>query len=180
MSRIGKRPIQIPSGVKVDIKGQHIHVEGPKGKLDLEAHHRVKVAIADGQVTVSRVSDSRMDRSLHGLTRSLVNNMVLGVKEEFSKTLEIEGLGFRADLKGKNLELALGFSHKITFPIPEGVKIETPKPTIVVVKGIDKHLVGQVAANIRAFYKPEPYKGKGIRYSGEQIRRKAGKTAGSK
>lgn len=178
MSRIGKKPIQIPSGVKVDVKGQRVHVEGPKGKLDFEAHHRIKVALQDGNVKVDRVSDSRMDRSLHGLTRTLINNMVVGVKDEFSKTLEIEGLGFRADLKGKNLELSLGFSHKITFPIPEGVKIETPKPTIIIVKGIDKHLVGQVAANIRDFYKPEPYKGKGIRYAGEQIKRKAGKTAG--
>ncbi len=178
MSRIGKRPIQIPGGVKVEIKGQKVHVEGPKGKLDFEAHHRVKLSMAEGLVKVERVSDSRMDRSLHGLTRTLINNMIVGVRDEFSKTLEIEGLGFRADLKGKNLELALGFSHKIIFPIPEGIKIETPKPTIVVVKGIDKHLVGQVAANIRAYYKPEPYKGKGIRYAGEQIKRKAGKTAG--
>ncbi|OGW80134.1 MAG: 50S ribosomal protein L6 [Omnitrophica bacterium RIFCSPLOWO2_12_FULL_44_17] len=178
MSRIGKRPIVVPSGVKVDIKKQNIHVEGPKGKMDMEAHYRMAVTMKEDQIEVKRPTDSKQDRSLHGLTRSLIANMVQGVKDEFSKTLEIEGLGFKAEIKGKNLQLTLGFSHPIIFVIPEGIKIETPKPTIVVVKGIDKHLVGQAAANIRAFYKPEPYKGKGIRYAGEQIRRKAGKSAG--
>ena len=178
MSRIGKKAIAIPAGIKVDIEGQKVHVEGPKGKLDLEAHYRMKVSVQNGVIGVARPTDSRQDRALHGLTRSLIQNMVLGVKEEFNKTLEIEGLGFKAELRGKNLVLALGFSHPIQFPIPEGVKIEIPKPNIIKIKGIDKQLVGQVAANIRAFYKPEPYKGKGIRYEGEFIVRKAGKSAG--
>lgn len=180
MSRVGRKPITVPSGIKVEIKGQHVHVEGPKGKLDLDAHYRMKLVMKDGTVTVERPTNSRYDRSLHGLTRSLIQNMVQGVREEFVKTLEIEGLGFKAELKGKNLVLALGFSHPIQFPVPEGIKIETPKPTIVVIKGISKALVGQTAANIRSYYPPEPYKGKGIRYSGEHIIRKAGKTAGSK
>ena len=178
MSRIGKKPIVVPQGVKVQIAGQKVHVEGPKGKLDLEVHPRMKVASGNGQITVERPTNTPGDRSLHGLTRSLVNNMVKGVVEEFSKTLEIEGVGFRAQLQGKNLQLSLGFSHPIVYPIPEGVKVETPKPTTVIVKGADKVLVGQASANIRGFFPPEPYKGKGIRYLGEQIRKKAGKAAG--
>ena len=178
MSRIGKKPVPIPQGVKVQLAGAKLHVEGPKGKLDLNVHPRMKVVVADGRIAVERPTNIPQDRSLHGLTRSLIANMVKGVTEEFSKTLEIEGIGFKAQLQGKNLQLMLGFSHPIDFAIPEGIKIEVPKPTTVVVKGVDKVLVGQVAANIREFFKPEPYKGKGIHYLGEQIRRKAGKAAG--
>ncbi len=178
MSRIGRRPVLVPQGVKVQLTGSKIHVEGPKGKIDLNVHPRMNVAVSDGQISVTRPTNTIQDRSLHGLTRSLIANMVTGVTEEFSKTLEIEGIGFRAQVQGKNLQLALGFSHPIDFPIPEGIKVETPKPTTVIVKGVDKVLVGQAAANIREFFKPEPYKGKGIRYAGEQVRRKAGKAAG--
>ena len=178
MSRIGRQPVAIPQGVKVQLTGEKLHIEGPKGKLDLNVHPRMKVSVAEGKVSVERPTNIPQDRSLHGLTRTLIANMVKGVTEEFSKTLEIEGIGFKAQLQGKNLQLMLGFSHPIDFPIPEGIKIELPKPTIVVVKGVDKVLVGQAAANIREFFEPEPYKGKGIHYSGEQIRRKAGKAAG--
>ena len=178
MSRVGKKPVSIPQGVKVELKGVKLHIEGPKGKLDFDVHPRMKVSVGNGQVLVERPSNTPSDRSLHGLTRSVINNMVTGVHQEFSKTLEIEGIGFKAQLQGKNLQLSLGFSHPIDFPIPEGVKVETPKPTTVVVKGADKVLVGQVAAKIRSFFEPEPYKGKGVRYVGEQIRRKAGKAAG--
>src|SRR3989338_7099187 len=169
MSRIGRKPISVPQGVKIQITGPKIHVEGPKGNLDLNVHPRMKVAVADGQIAVSRPTNIPQDRSLHGLTRTLISNMVTGVTQEFSKMLEIEGVGFKAQLQGKNLQLSLGFSHPIDFQIPEGIKIEVPKPTTVVVKGIDKVLVGQVAANIRGFFETEPYKGKGIRYMGEQI-----------
>ena len=178
MSRIGRKPVLIPQGVKVQVTGTKLHIEGPKGKLDLNVHPRMKVSIVEGQVAVERPTNIPQDRSLHGLTRSLIANMVKGVTEEFSKTLEIEGIGFKALLQGKNVQLLLGFSHPIDFPVPEGIKLELPKPTIVIVKGVDKVLVGQVAANIRGFFEPEPYKGKGIHYLGEQIRRKAGKAAG--
>ncbi len=167
----------LPQGVKVQIEGPKVHVEGPKGKLDLNVHPRMKVAVTASQIDVSRPTNIPQDRALHGLTRTLIANMVTGVTQEFSKTLEIEGVGFKAQLLGKNLQLNLGFSHPIDFHIPEGIKIEVPKPTVVVVKGIDKVQVGQVTANIREFFEPEPYKGKGIRYVGEQIRRKAGKAA---
>lgn len=178
MSRVGKKPVPVPQGVKVEFKGVKLHVEGPKGKLDFEVHPRMKVSVGNGQITVERSSNLPLDRSLHGLTRSIVSNMVTGVSQEFSRTLEIEGIGFRAQVQGKNLQLSLGFSHSIDFPIPDGVKVETPKPTTIIVKSVDKALVGQVAAKIRGFFEPEPYKGKGVRYSGEQIRRKAGKAAG--
>ena len=178
MSRIGKKPVPVPQGVKVQLTGAKLHVEGPKGKLDLNVHPRMKIVVADGCIAVERPTNIPQDRSLHGLTRSLIANMVKGVTEEFSKTLEIEGIGFKAQLQGKNLQLMLGFSHPIDFAIPEGIKIEVPKPTTLVVKGVDKVLVGQIAANIREFFEPEPYKGKGIHYLGEQIRRKAGKAAG--
>ncbi|MBI4394635.1 MAG: 50S ribosomal protein L6 [Candidatus Omnitrophica bacterium] len=177
MSRIGRKPILVPQGVKVQIAGAKIHVEGPKGKLDLNVHPRMKVAVSDNQIAVSRPTNIPQDRALHGLTRTLIANMVTGVTQEFSKTLEIEGVGFKAQLQGKKLQLSLGFSHPIDFQIPEGIKVEVPKPTIVVVKGVDKVQVGQAAANIRKFFEPEPYKGKGIRYAGEQIRKKAGKAA---
>lgn len=178
MSRIGRKPIVIPQGVKVDIKATKVHVEGPKGKLDLEVHPRMQLSMANGQVEVKRPTENQLDKSLHGLTRTLVDNMVKGVTQGFSKTLEIEGVGFKAVLQGKTLQLSLGFSHPIAFPIPEGIKVEAPKPTIVTVSGPDKVMVGQVAANIRAFFPPEPYKGKGVRYTGEKVRRKQGKQAG--
>ena len=178
MSRIGKRPISIPQGVKVQVAGTKVHAEGPKGKLDLNIHPRIKVSVNEGQILVACPTNTTQDRSLHGLTRTLIANVITGVTQEFSKTLEIEGIGFKAAIQGKTLQLSLGFSHPINFQIPEGIRLEVPKPTIVMVKGVDKVLVGQVAANIREFFKPEPYKGKGIRYAGEQIRRKAGKAAG--
>ncbi|OGX05137.1 MAG: 50S ribosomal protein L6 [Omnitrophica bacterium RIFCSPLOWO2_12_FULL_50_11] len=178
MSRIGNRAVSIPKGVKVQISGEKIHVEGPKGKLDLETHPRMKIELRENEIKVTRPTNTSQDKSLHGLTRTLIHNMIQGVSEEFVKRLEIEGIGFRAELKGKILQLQLGFSHPISYLIPEGVRIEVPKPTVLEVKGPDKALVGQVAANIRSFFVPEPYKGKGIRYSGEVIRRKAGKAAG--
>ena len=178
MSRIGKRPILIPQGVKVQVTGSKIHVEGPKGKMDLAIHPRMKLSMSENQILVARPTNTSEDRSLHGLTRTLVANMIEGVTEEFSKSLEIEGIGFKAQLQGQKLLLSLGFSHTIDFLIPQGIKVEVPKPTMLVVKGVDKVLVGQVAANLRKFFEPEPYKGKGIRYVGEQIRRKAGKAAG--
>lgn len=177
MSRVGRRLIPVPQGVKIQIAGAKVHVEGPKGKIDLEIHPRMKVVVADGHVAVTRPTNNNQDRSLHGLTRTLIANMITGVTQEFSKTLEIEGIGFKAQVQGKKLQLLLGFSHPIDYSIPEGAKIETPKPTTVVVKGVDKVLVGQVAANIRKFFEPEPYKGKGVRYANEQVRRKAGKAA---
>ena len=178
MSRIGRKPIPIPQGVKVQVTGNKIHVEGPKGKNDFDAHPRMKIEVTNGQVTVTRPTNDIQDRSLHGMTRTAITNLVSGVTEEFVKNLEIEGIGFRAQLQGKTLQLALGFSHPINFLIPDGIKVEVPKPTIVIVKGVDKAQVGQAAANIREFFEPEPYKGKGIRYAGEQIRKKAGKAAG--
>ena len=178
MSRVGRKPVSIPQGVKVELKGVKLHIEGPKGKLDFDVHPRMKVSVGKAEVSVARPSDTPQDRSLHGLTRSVINNMVTGVSQEFSKNLDIEGIGFKAQVQGKNLQLNLGFSHTIDFPIPDGVKVEAPKPTVIVVKGADRALVGQVAAKIRGFFEPEPYKGKGVRYSGEQIRRKAGKAAG--
>ena len=177
MSRIGKKPILIPQGVKVQMSGVKLHVEGPKGKMDLNVHPRMKIKIDASQMLVELPTNTNQDRSLHGLTRTLISNLITGVTQEFSKALEIEGIGFKAQLQGKNLQLNLGFSHPIDFAVPEGIKVEVPKPTNLLIKGVDKVLVGQTAANIRKFFEPEPYKGKGIRYAGEQIRRKAGKAA---
>ncbi len=176
MSRIGRNPIAIPDKVKVEISGSQIKVTGPQGELLLDANPRMKVEQRDGQILVTRSTDSKQDRSLHGLTRSLIANMVIGVTEGYSKELEIQGMGYRAQLKGNVLNLLLGYSHPVNFTIPEGIKIEVPKPTRLIVKGIDKQLVGQVAADVRYFYEPEPYKGKGIRYVGEYVRRKQGKS----
>jgi large subunit ribosomal protein L6 len=178
MSRVGKKPITVPEKVKVSISGQNLSVEGPKGKLQLTIHPRIKVQTAQGKVTVERPTNQKQDRALHGLTRSLVNNLIVGVTDGFSKTLEIEGVGFRAQVKGKSLNMTLGFSHPIDFIIPEGIEIKTPQPTAVIITGINKQQVGQVAADIRHFYEPEPYGGKGIRYKGEVVRRKQGKTVG--
>lgn len=176
MSRIGKRPIQIPKGVKVQKKDNAVYVEGPKGKLDYSLPVGIDVVIKDNLLSVSRSSDTKQQKSLHGLTRALINNMIKGVTEGFIKQLEIIGVGFKAQVSGKKLVLNLGFSHPVEHPIPERITIETPKPTQIIVKGIDKQEVGETAAEIRDYYKPEPYKGKGIRYVGEYVRKKAGKT----
>ena len=176
MSRIGKRPIEIQKNIKVTVQQQTVTIEGPKGKLSLNVHPRIKVDLKDNIITLSRGSDSKFDKSLHGLFRTLIFNMIKGITDGYLKELEINGVGFRAQIQDKNLVLNLGFSHPVIFPIPVGITIETPKPERIIVKGVDKVLVGQTAANIRDLYRPEPYKGKGIRYSGEYVRRKAGKT----
>lgn len=177
MSRIGKQPIPVPSGVEVTIDGADVTVKGPKGELRRSFHPEMAIALEDGVLAVSRPSDSRQHRSLHGLTRSLLANMVAGVSEGFAKNLEIVGVGFRALLKGRDLEMTLGFSHPVRVKAEEGITFEVPSPTKIVVRGIDKQRVGQVASEIRAWRKPEPYKGKGVRYEGEHVRRKLGKTA---
>ncbi|MFM7756162.1 MAG: 50S ribosomal protein L6 [Actinomycetota bacterium] len=180
MSRIGNAPITIPSGVDVNISGPSVTVKGPKGSLTRQLVGGISVRQADGLITVERPDDNRESRSLHGLSRALLNNMVLGVTEGFTKELEIVGVGYRAELKGPSaLRLNLGFSHPVDFQAPDGVTFEVPVQTRVIVKGIDKETVGQVAANIRSIRKPEPYKGKGVRYLDERILRKAGK-AGKK
>jgi large subunit ribosomal protein L6 len=178
MSRIGKKPIPVPSGVEVTINGTNISVKGPKGQLHWDAPADITVAQEDGNLVVTRPSDERQHRSLHGLTRTLVANMVTGVSEGFTRELEIVGVGYRAAAPSpQRLEMALGFSHPVNVDAPEGISFATPAPTRIQVTGIDKQLVGQVAANIRKIRKPEPYKGKGIRYAGEVVRRKAGKAA---
>ncbi len=175
MSRVGKRPIEIPANTKIEFKDGTIIVKGPKGELQRNIHLRMKVEVKNNQIEIIRPSNSKLDKSLHGLTRNLVFNMVQGVNEGFSKELEIRGVGFRAQVSGKTLNLQLGFSHPITFSISEDIVIELPKPTQIIVKGIDKEKVGEVAAKIRSFYRPEPYKGKGIRYKDEYVRHKVGK-----
>ncbi|RMG85441.1 MAG: 50S ribosomal protein L6 [Chloroflexi bacterium] len=179
MSRIGKLPIPLPDKVTVDIKGQRVTVKGPKGELSLDAHPDMTVALEDGQIVVKRPTDLRHHRALHGLTRALIANMVTGVSEGFRKTLVIEGVGYQAEMRGKDLVLKVGFSHEVVVNPPEGITFDVPKESrgrTVHIDGIDKQLVGQVAANIRKWRPPEPYKGKGIRYADEVIRRKAGKT----
>lgn len=178
MSRIGKAPIPVPSGVEITLSGRRVSVKGPQGTLERDIPGEIEVRQEDGNVLVERPNDERQNRALHGLTRSLVNNMVVGVTAGFTKELEIVGVGYRAAAQGPNrLELALGFSHPVVVDAPAGITFETPQPTRIVVKGIDKELVGQVAANIRKIRKPEPYKGKGVRYAGEVVQRKAGKAA---
>jgi len=179
MSRIGKQPIEVPQGTDVTVNGQNVHVKGPKGELTFDAHADMTVALEEGVVTVTRSSDEPQHRALHGLTRMLVANMIEGVVTGFSKTLEIQGVGYRALKKGSGIELNLGFSHTINYLAPDGVSLDLPDQTTIVVTGVDKQKVGQAAAEIRAFRPPEPYKGKGIRYKGEHVRRKAGKTAGA-
>ncbi len=179
MSRIGKLPVAIPGGVTVDYREPILTVKGPKGQLTLDVHPAMTVRVEEGAVVVRRPSDGRAHRSLHGLTRALIANMVHGVTNGYSKTLEIVGVGYRARKEGGDLVLSLGYSHTIDYPEPEGITLECPRQDIVVVNGIDKQKVGQVAAEIRSFRPPEPYKGKGVRYQGEQIRRKVGKTAAS-
>lgn len=177
MSRIGRQPITVPAGVDVKLDGNVITVKGAKGTLTRELHPNMNVAIDGSVITVTRPNDEKLNRSLHGLTRTLINNMVIGVSEGYSKTLELVGVGYRAAVKGDKLEMNLGFSHPVIVEKPEGITFECPDQAKIVVSGIDKQQVGQVAADIRKWRKPEPYKGKGIRYQGEHIRRKEGKTA---
>ncbi len=175
MSRIGKLPIPVPSGVDIAVKGQTVTVKGPKGELTRTFADRVQVAVEGGEAVVTRTDDERESRALHGLSRALLANMVTGVSEGYQKSLSIVGVGYRAASSGKGVELQVGYSHPVKFEAPDGIDIEVPEPTSILVKGIDKELVGQVAANIRKVRPPEPYKGKGIRYTGEHVRRKAGK-----
>jgi len=175
MSRIGKKLIIIPKDVKVEVKDDSVYVEGPKGKLSRIFSSRIGLEIKENQLFVKRDSDTKPDKALHGLYRALINNMIKGVTEGYSKQLEIIGVGFKAAVLGNNLNLQLSFSHPVNFPIPEGIKIETPKPTQIVIRGIDKEKVGEVAHEIRAILPPEPYKGKGIRFVGEYVKKKVGK-----
>ncbi len=175
MSRIGRLPVSVPSGVDVTVNGQHVTVKGPKGELSHTVAEPITVAQNDGTIEVKRPDDERESRSLHGLTRSLINNMVLGVTEGYEKKLEIHGTGYRVQAKGSNLEFALGYSHSITVEPPSGITFAVENQTRFSVQGIDKQLVGETAANIRKLRKPDPYKGKGVRYAGEHIRRKVGK-----
>lgn len=180
MSRVGKKPIDIPHGVKVTVNGKLVDIEGPKGKLTQKTPPLIEVKLNDNQIIVERLRDTRQGRSLHGLTRTLLANMVEGVTKGFEKALEIHGVGYRAEVKDRKLTMRLGFSYPINFDLPDGVEADTSREaqvTRIKVKGIDKQLVGEVAARLRAIYPPELYKGKGIRYLGEALRRKAGKTA---
>jgi large subunit ribosomal protein L6 len=178
MSRVGKAPITVPSGVEVSIDGRRVVVSGPKGSLDFEVPGKITIRREDDTLLVERPNDERENRALHGLTRSLVNNMVVGVHEGFSKELQIVGVGYRAVVASSDsLELQLGYSHPVMVTAPEGITFEVPDPTRIIVSGVDKEVVGQVAAEIRGHRKPEPYKGKGIRYAGEHVARKAGKAA---
>ncbi len=179
MSRVGKKPISIPSGVQIGVDGARIKVKGPKGELQREIDSRMNVTLADGTLVVNRADDSKFFRALHGLYRSLLNNMVVGVTQGYEKKLEIVGVGFKAEMKNKRLILQIGYSHPIVFVPPPDINIACETPTAIAVSGVDKELVGQIAAKIRSFRPPEPYKGKGIKYSDEVVRRKAGKTAGS-
>ena len=177
MSRLGRTPLAIPTGVTLSQEGAHLQVEGPKGKQGLTLPKELSVSVQNDQIRLERSSDEKPVKALHGLYRALVKNCLLGCTEGFRRELEISGVGYRAQVQGKQLSLYVGFSHPVQMPIPEGITVEAPKPTTVVVKGIDKQLVGQFAANIRRVAPPEPYKGKGIRFAGEVIRRKAGKAA---
>lgn len=179
MSRIGKNPVPIPSGVDVTLADGVLTVKGPKGTLTQTIHPAITVTVADDQITVTRPDDEREHRSLHGLVRSLIANMVTGVTDGYVRRLEIVGVGYRAAARGNGLTIQAGYSHPVEIDAPEGITFEVPTPTTISVSGADKQLVGQVAADIRAVRKPEPYKGKGIRYAGEQIRRKSGKAAGA-
>jgi large subunit ribosomal protein L6 len=177
MSRIGRQPLPIPDGVSVDVGTGTVAVKGPKGELSQTVSPDMTVSVDDDVLTVARPTDRGEHRALHGLTRSLIANMVAGVTDGFQKTLEIQGVGYRARLQGKSLELSVGYSHQVSIPAPEGIEFEVPQPTQVIVRGIDKQLVGETAARIRRVRPPEPYKGKGIRYEGEHVRRKVGKRA---
>jgi large subunit ribosomal protein L6 len=177
MSRIGRKPITVPAGVTIAIEPESVRVNGPKGELVERIHRDITVEQNDDVITVTRPTDRGEHRAMHGLYRSLVANMVIGVTDGYQKTLEIQGVGYRAALKGRDLELALGYSHPVSIKAPDGIEFEVPQPTRVIVKGIDKQLVGEIAANIRKQRPPEPYKGKGIRYEGEYVARKVGKRA---
>lgn len=177
MSRIGKLPIEIPAGVDVEVDAGVVRVKGPKGELSQSVSRDLSFEREDSKLLVKRPTDRKDHRALHGLTRTLINNMVLGVTEGFEKRLEIQGVGYRAQLRGKSLELAVGFSHPVKVEAPDGIEFEVPVPTQVVVRGIDKQVVGEIAARIRKVRPPEPYKGKGVRYAGEHVSRKVGKRA---
>ena len=176
MSRIGKQPIVIPAKVKVEVKGQKVHVEGPKGKLDWELPKRTTLKVEGDKIIVGRAGEDAQAKALHGLSRALVNNMVKGVTDGFVKKLEIQGVGFKAAVVGKVVNLSLGFSHPVNYDIPDQIKVTVEENTKLTIEGPDKHVVGLVASEIRSYYPPEPYKGKGVRYAGEHIQRKEGKT----
>jgi large subunit ribosomal protein L6 len=180
MSRVGVKPITIPSGVDVKVDGQKVTIKGPKGTISREFHSDITISVEEGQIKVSRPSDEKHHRALHGTTRSLLSNMVEGVTNGFQRGLDIVGVGYRANKQGNKLVLSLGYSHPVEYTPEAGIEIEVPSQTKIIVKGVDKERVGQVAAEIRAFRKPEPYKGKGIKYDDEVIRRKEGKTGGKK
>ena len=175
MSRIGKKPVSVPKGVQASVSGQVVKVKGPKGELSLRLVDDVKVAMTDEGVSISPVNDSKRARSMWGMQRTMVQNLMVGVTEGYRKALEIHGVGYRAALKGKAVQLAVGLSHEVLHPIPEGIKVEIPKPTEIVITGIDKQAVGHLAAELRSYRPPEPYQGKGVRYQGEFILRKEGK-----
>jgi large subunit ribosomal protein L6 len=179
MSRIGKKPVAIPKDVKVEAKDGQILVEGPKGKVSRVLSYRITLEVKDNQAILKRLGETKVDKSLHGLYRSLVAGMIVGVTEGYKKEMEIIGVGFKAQVQNNNLNMQLGFSHPINFAVPEGIKIETPKPTQIIITGVDKEKVGQAAAEIRAIYPPEPYKGKGIRFAGEFVKKKVGKAQAS-
>ena len=176
MSRIGKKPVTVPQGVTLDLKGSEVAVKGPRGELRRQLHPEMQLALADGIFTVTRPSEEQKHKALHGLTRTLVQNMIDGVSKGFTKTLEIQGVGYKAEAKPYGVNLVVGFSHPVKYEAPKGIKISVENNTTVKIEGADKEKVGQVAAELRAVRPPEPYKGKGVRYQGEQIRRKAGKT----
>jgi large subunit ribosomal protein L6 len=176
MSRVGRKPIEIPKTIKFSSQNGKVQIEGPKGKLSFNVHPRMKTELKDNVLTVVRPTNLKTDRAIHGTTRSIIANMIKGVTDGFSKELQIEGVGFKAALAGKKLNLSLGFTHPVEFDVPEGLSVEVPKPTIVIIKGVDKVMVGMFASKIRKVYEAEPYKGKGVRYAGEVVRRKAGKT----
>lgn len=176
MSRIGNKPITVPEGVEVKIDGNHISVKGPKGTLEREVHKNISLEMNGNEIKVMRKDDEPANRSLHGLTRTLINNMIIGVTHEYSKELQINGVGYRVQKQGNNLNLTLGYSHPVIFEAPQGITFDVPNPNTIIVKGIDKELVGQTAAEIRTKRPPEVYRGKGIKYADEVIRRKEGKT----
>ena len=180
MSRIGKQPVVIPQGVKVQVDGLTVRAEGPKGKLSQPVPAGLTPRVADGTIVIDRSSEDRRVRALHGLARALVANMVTGVKDGFERKLEIVGIGYRAQMQGKSIQLALGYSHPVLFPLPDGVSAEIDKQVAITLRGPDKAVLGQTAAKLRALREPDPYKGKGIRYAGEVVRRKVGKKAGAK
>lgn len=178
MSRIGKIPVEIPANTNINLADNFLVVKGPKGELSKKFHANINIEHKENQLIVTRPNDSKLNRSLHGLTRALIANMVTGVNDGYSKKLEIVGVGYKAEMKGNNLLLTVGYSHTIVVAVPDTITIVTPTPTEIEISGIDKEMVGKIAAKIRNFRKPEPYKGKGIKYAGEYVRRKAGKTAG--